>query len=390
MENTFNATDLVFNAQLHEKIKDLGGAIFIRNLQYLVERNHEGVMLVAKYMADFFTKQGLTHESIAVLSRQISRMVEDKAYFDLYMLLIKGWETPLPEPVPEIRYEYQGFDNISPDDYEQAFQAAGLGPKWPYFKQFLKPEIRISLTLAEEDEIPIGCSKIGGRPDLPVSATWPCTLKDEPLAFLAQINLSDTVFDGYDFGLPQSGMLYFFYDAHEAPWGHLKEDGDKFKCIFIENDLDLARKDFPYYPVLSTYPACALTFSIAYGLPHLECDYISEQLLREEHNPYLDASVSNVARPTKLMGHPNCEQGPVMERDCAMATNGYVWADLATPAIKLTVDEQAKEWMLLFQLYSERVADMCWGDVGFLYFWIRKADFAQRRFDRCWMVLQCG
>lgn len=33
---------------------------------------------------------------------------------------------------------------------------------------------------------------------------------------------------------------------------------------------------------------------------------------------------------------------------------------------------------------------MMWGDVGRLYYWIRREDLAQRRFDKVWLVLQCG
>jgi len=35
-------------------------------------------------------------------------------------------------------------------------------------------------------------------------------------------------------------------------------------------------------------------------------------------------------------------------------------------------------------------AGMMWGDCGRLYFWIRKADLAEGRFDKCWMILQCS
>jgi len=31
-----------------------------------------------------------------------------------------------------------------------------------------------------------------------------------------------------------------------------------------------------------------------------------------------------------------------------------------------------------------------WGDLGRIYYWIRDDDLAARRFDRSWLVLQCG
>jgi uncharacterized protein YwqG len=291
---------------------------------------------------------------------------------------------------PVAPYQYKGFDSDTPEDYEHAFQAVGLAHKWPFFKQHLKPEIRIGLTRTEENEIPIGRSKIGGRPDLPESMAWPCTLKDEPLSFLAQFNCAEWAFEGFDFGLPPSGMLYFFYSSSQESWGSSLEDADKIRCIFLENNPSLHRIDFPDDLTEGIFPACTVDFKPAYGLPNWEYDYVREQLLREEQDPYIDASMSSGSKPTKILGHANNEQGPCMEQECAMATNGYSWSDLKIPAIKAKMDAQKHEWMLLFQLYSENAAEMCWGDVGLLYFWIRKEDFAQRRFDRCWMILQCG
>ncbi|NNJ25645.1 hypothetical protein LzC2_17180 [Planctomycetes bacterium LzC2] len=55
--------------------------------------------------------------------------------------------------------------------------------------------------------------------------------------------------------------------------------------------------------------------------------------------------------------------------------------------------------MLLLQLASDFGDDsdpadqgfeMMWGDLGMLYWWIRREDLAARRFDRVWMTLQCG
>jgi len=45
---------------------------------------------------------------------------------------------------------------------------------------------------------------------------------------------------------------------------------------------------------------------------------------------------------------------------------------------------------LLLQLDSnDKECGMMWGDCGVLYFWIRKEDLQQQRFERCWCVMQC-
>ena len=34
--------------------------------------------------------------------------------------------------------------------------------------------------------------------------------------------------------------------------------------------------------------------------------------------------------------------------------------------------------------------ELMWGDCGMLYFYIRRQDLAQKRFENAWFSLQCG
>ena len=52
--------------------------------------------------------------------------------------------------------------------------------------------------------------------------------------------------------------------------------------------------------------------------------------------------------------------------------------------------ERADGWQLVLQVDSDLAAGMQWGDVGRLNVCIRKLDLAERRFNRCWTVLQCS
>jgi hypothetical protein len=47
------------------------------------------------------------------------------------------------------------------------------------------------------------------------------------------------------------------------------------------------------------------------------------------------------------------------------------------------------DWILLLQLDSDDDAGMMWGDVGMLYFWIKREDLKKENFDNVWMILQC-
>ena len=76
----------------------------------------------------------------------------------------------------------------------------------------------LSITSAPglEHELATGQSKLGGMPDLPVSVLWP-TWKDQPLSFLAQINLAGLPKAGFLNTLPASGLLSFFCILNIAP-----------------------------------------------------------------------------------------------------------------------------------------------------------------------------
>src|SRR5438876_12095108 len=57
-------------------------------------------------------------------------------------------------------------------------------------ERLLRNSIRITAHPTDEDALPIGVSKMGGSPDLPVGVDWP-TKGISPLSFVAQIRLPD-------------------------------------------------------------------------------------------------------------------------------------------------------------------------------------------------------
>ena len=50
--------------------------------------------------------------------------------------------------------------------------------------------------------------------------------------------------------------------------------------------------------------------------------------------------------------------------------------------------EDMRQWRLLAQFATDRNTDMCWGDSGLIYFWIREEDLAARCFDRVYGELE--
>ena len=75
----------------------------------------------------------------------------------------------------------------------------------------------ISFSLEPRKAAGVGESKLGGAPDLPMDFQFP--IGAAPIDFLLQINLEEvSPLDKTD-SLPRSGLLSFFYDLAEQPWG---------------------------------------------------------------------------------------------------------------------------------------------------------------------------
>ena len=93
----------------------------------------------------------------------------------------------------------------------------------------------------------------------------------------------------------------------------------------------------------------------------------------------------------RLLGHPDPVQGD-MQLECQLVANGVYCGDASgyrdPRAARLRPG--AADWRLLLQVDSQDDAGMMWGDVGRLYYWIRQEDLTAGRWDRTWLILQCG
>lgn len=80
------------------------------------------------------------------------------------------------------------------------------------------PSWRPSAKPVPDDDLPVGATKIGGRPDLPAGSAWP-SCGGLPLSFVAQINLADATAIVPEIPVPTHGVLSFFYDTDRRPSG---------------------------------------------------------------------------------------------------------------------------------------------------------------------------
>jgi uncharacterized protein YwqG len=121
-----------------------------------------------------------------------------------------------------------------------------------------------------------------------------------------------------------------------------------------------------------------------------------EALVLSEHqvDEYIQAceSVFRGGPKHQLFGYAAPQQANEMDLESQLASHGLYCGNQSgyeDPRAK-ELENGRYEWVLLLQFDTDDDVGMMWGDAGTLYFWIRKEDLAAARFDRCWMILQCG
>lgn len=259
------------------------------------------------------------------------------------------------------------------------------------------------------DVLPGGCkdavgeSRLGASPDVPNDFVLP-TAKGKPLDFLLQLNLEELPRHGLSERLPATGVLSFFYDLNEQPWGFDPKELDGFRVFHFPDHSRLQRVEIESKFALS--PG-ALRFWRAWSLPSYGSragDRLFEELgsgpeAEEEFDQLHDLSRAlfraEALEPDgpshRIGGHSDNVQGD-MQVEAQLVMNGLYcgdetgYNDPRSAELELTCEE----WQLLLQLDSDDDAGFMWGDCGMLYFWLRNHDLANRTFSRTWMSLQCG
>lgn len=267
----------------------------------------------------------------------------------------------------------------------------------------------IMLGLKDAGELPTGASKFGGEPDLPPDHQW-AHYEGAPLSFLAQIDLAEASKYDSEGLLPKSGTLSFFYECDEQPWGYDPKHAGGARVYYFPEGTELVRtpapEDMEDYLKLSEY---GMSFSSRAGYPDLSEleDYAAEtgaappQYSDDEEDElwdsYMEWTERDGAENTKLLGYAEIVQNPMRDECEKVAVRSIYTGDneyrkeLTAEDIEI-IEKNKQDWILLFQLgddIAEAIGTM-FGDCGNIYFWIRKQDLAERRFDKVWCILQCG
>lgn len=256
-------------------------------------------------------------------------------------------------------------------------------------KHLAKPAFALRKTDAETG------SWLGGKPCMPAEFEWP-TWKGQSLAFLCQIDCSE-VPDGEPGPLlPDSGILYFFYDQDQGTWGFDPKEKDGWRVLYAEGDQECVERDWPEdMDSYSRFTKLALEFVRFDTYPdEFRPDHLIDGEAVDYGDGYFDWRHDQYESHAchQLFGYPRPIQNDTMEEECAMASQGIdvgdgkAYSDPGTAEVRAT----AKEWTLLLQLDSDDDMNVMWGDVGMVYFWIPASALAQKDFSRTWMVFQCS
>ena len=335
-----------------------------------------------------------------------------------------------------------------------ALTEAGIDPHFAeQLSQRAGPAVWLRTDLvADDSEITVGTTKIGGCPDLPPGSSWPhrsaypnaaklseshrrsaATADSElkwaksaeeceqyreearqrvhsienpfPLGFLAQINLADIWAAGpVDEDLPRSGLISIFYDCVQQPWGYDPQENVGYAIQFHETQT-LTRLSMPqplldlpaYYRIHAT--ACE-PFACMTPLPAHTAEFQELGLPEEVADAFYDwwmddAELSSTEGGEDWACHhvggwPTPVQQDMHVRAALVAAGHYCGNSDAYRNPDLQgIRDTACQWLLLAQIGSDEKSGLAWGDSGQVYVWIRRDDLQARRFERVQVILQC-
>ena len=291
-------------------------------------------------------------------------------------------------------------------DLQAAVEAAGLGTFWPRLMPHCRASIRVLPQLAPAEPLPVGASRLGGLPDLPAEAEWPAW-EGRPLSFLAQLNLATLAAYPAAAALPASGLLSFFYDAQEQPWGYNPDHRGRARVRYHEATSGLAPRPLPVglsLEAYSAFPVAPLLFAAEITLPNPwedDLDIAEDELTEDQRAAFWRLLHRHGDGTSRLFGTPDTIQGPVRQQ-CALVSRGISSGSpeamqqtrealgFSEAEVETWQHQAAAEWELLLQLDShEAEANMMWEDMGRLYFCLPRAALARRDFEATWTVLQC-
>lgn len=276
----------------------------------------------------------------------------------------------------------------------------------------LEPAISIQRIQKEDKEIPIGSSKFGGDPDLPLSIPYPY-YEDIPYRFILQINCEEVASHDVSSKLPKTGILYFFHlfeDDCIPMYFSKKDDFQKYeKSVLVfhyEGDIaELMRTKVPetehFEPVLSATVSFVTRYTIPkpserasvyeflgysqeeiwddddllenihHALPRLAFETPDDLLSDEESLYHIYDEPFH-----QLYGEPEfCQAYPL---------------DELQPWTFPKANVEKNDYTLLIQFEVDEEIDLWWAADGGMYYYISAEGLANKNFSTVYSIMQCG
>lgn len=241
--------------------------------------------------------------------------------------------------------------------------------------KLLRPAIALHPTRCDDSQIPVGASKFGGAPDVPLGFEWP-TWNGKPLGFLAQINLEEVAPFDLEGLLPKAGLLSFFasFDEEDPLIGELDQWGG-WK-VFFHQKQEWQRAEVP--------PDSHWIVELFSQRVRVEAAYTLEEWSIADLSEFSEEQWSDFQwevlekPPHRMMDEPYAPQFNPLE--------GAVWLNSQNQE----TPTRSQDWHLLLQLDTEQ--DGFFADIhglGWLYFMIHRDDLRARDFSRVWFNEQC-
>jgi uncharacterized protein YwqG len=285
---------------------------------------------------------------------------------------------------------------MSLPDYAQVLRESSL-PYREELVRLVRPAVFLHSQAVSPEGLPVGVSRLGGLPDLPTDIVWP-SWQGKPQSFIAQVNLSELPAFRDRNLLPESGLLFFFYDSAQSASGALGSERGSFAVFYSAHSGPVRQcNDVPEgLDRNAIFKPARLYFTIDVTEPGWEHPILEHiGLSFEECLAYADV-VSQMKKPVpsgrrsfhQMLGYPSPMQYAVAW-DCERAQVDFWKTDREKrKALEPLIRERVEEWELLLQVDWDPHAGMEWPGDGRIYYMIRRQDLGMRRFDKVWFVLQ--
>lgn len=230
----------------------------------------------------------------------------------------------------------------------------------------------IGIELTKNSSKLIGCSKLGGAPDVSRDFVWPVDDKGFPLSLLLQINCSDIKNLNTDCHFPKEGHLYFFLDLYDLTY---LTERNAVQVLYSDAPTSqLKRTDFPEtLSAESRLLERSINFHNINSLP-LDDD------LANMNTGHCYSDYEELESAFSILDYKSADEAGFIG-----TMFGY-----AVPIQESVIDDFEND-ILLLQMFSFESADfqLLYGDWGSIYFTIAKTDLTSKQFSKVKFHMQC-